>query len=364
MRILLVILLWGSQSLWAGSQVDVAVVGPRSGPVTEYGDMQFTGARYSADDVNQSAAHSVHLNLISFDDACDPQQAVDVAKKIVQQKIQYVIGHLCSSATQVAAPIYEKNNILMITPASTSPSITQQGYRLVFRTIGLDSKQGPLAAEFIMHHKPKNLAIIHDRQQYGKGVAEAVKTTLMQNKFPIKLMLEVEVGRMNFDQEVEILKRQEIDFIYYGGYYPELAHMLRQSKRQGLSIQAMGPEAIASQDIMPLSAQAADGLLVTLPPAFSTWPEAKNIVERLHQEKLDEGSPFIYTSYAAVQVLAKAISTSKSLVPADIANTLRQKSFDTLIGSLSFNDAGDLNQFKFEVFRMDADGKMSKVFPL
>ncbi|WP_027708403.1 ABC transporter substrate-binding protein [Zooshikella ganghwensis] len=363
MRILFVILLWGAQSLWASKLVDVAVVGPRSGPVTEYGDMQFTGARYSADDINHSAKQTVQLNLIAFDDACDPQQAIEVAKKIVQSNIHYVIGHLCSSATQVAAPIYEANNVLMITPASTSPTITQQGYRLVFRTIGLDSKQGSLAAEYIKRHNPKSLAIIHDQQQYGKGVAEAVKTTLMQSSFPIKLMLEIDVGRMSFKQEVEMLKAQGIDFIYYGGYYPELAHLLRQSKRQGLSIEAMGPEAIASQDIMPLSANAADGLLVTLPPAFSTWPEAKQIVERLQQKQLDEGSPFIYTSYAAIQVLAQAISVSESSFPVDIATTLRQKSFDTLIGPLSFNDAGDLNHFKFEVFRMDADGKMSKVFP-
>jgi hypothetical protein len=112
------------------------------------------------------------LEGVVYDDACDPKQAVAVANKIVNDEVKFVVGHLCSSSTQPASDIYEDEGILMITAASTSPEITERGYELVFRTIGLDSLQGPTAANFIADHvKPRAVAVIHDKQQYGEGIA-------------------------------------------------------------------------------------------------------------------------------------------------------------------------------------------------
>ena len=70
---------------------------------------------------------------------------------------------------------YEDEGILMITAASTSPDITARGYELIFRTIGLDSLQGPTAGKYIVEQvKPSKVAVIHDKQQYGEGIATAV----------------------------------------------------------------------------------------------------------------------------------------------------------------------------------------------
>src|SRR5690606_24415523 len=119
------------------------------------------------------------LEGVVYDDACDPKQAVAVANKIVNDGVNFVVGHLCSSSTQPASDIYEDEGILMITAASTSPDITSRGYEMIFRTIGLDSLQGPTAGNFISDHvKPSNVAVIHDKQQYGEGIATAVKQTL------------------------------------------------------------------------------------------------------------------------------------------------------------------------------------------
>src|SRR5690554_7090563 len=98
---------------------------------------------------------------VVFDDACDPKQAVAVANRIVNEGISFVVGHLCSSSTQPATDIYEDEGILMVTPAATSPDITARGYQLVFRTIGLDSLQGPTAGKYIVEQvKPQKVAEI------------------------------------------------------------------------------------------------------------------------------------------------------------------------------------------------------------
>ena len=123
--------------------IKVAVVGAMSGPVAQWGDMEFNGARQAIKDINaKGGIKGDKLVGVEYDDACDPKQAVAVANKIVNDGIQYVIGHLCSSSTQPASDIYEDEGILMITPGATNPELTQRGYQRIMRTAGLDSSQG------------------------------------------------------------------------------------------------------------------------------------------------------------------------------------------------------------------------------
>ena len=160
--------------------IKVAVVGAMSGPVAQYGDQEITGAEQAIADINaKGGIKGDKLVAVKYDDACDPKQAVAVANKVVNDGIKYVIGHLCSSSTQPASDIYEDEGILMITPAATAPELTARGYNLILRTTGLDSDQGPTAAKYILEKvKPQRIAIIHDKQQYGEGLARAVQDGL------------------------------------------------------------------------------------------------------------------------------------------------------------------------------------------
>lgn len=160
--------------------IKIAVVGAMSGPVAQYGDQEFTGAEQAVADINaKGGIKGNKLQIVKYDDACDPKQAVAVANKVVNDGIKYVIGHLCSSSTQPASDIYEDEGILMITPAATAPELTARGYKLILRTTGLDSDQGPTAAKYILDKmKPQRIAVVHDKQQYGEGLARAVQDGL------------------------------------------------------------------------------------------------------------------------------------------------------------------------------------------
>ncbi len=149
-------------------------------PVAQYGDREFTGAEQAVADINaKGGIKGNKLQIVKYDDACDPKQAVAVANKVVNDGIKYVIGHLCSSSTQPASDIYEDEGILMITPAATAPELTARGYKLILRTTGLDSDQGPTAAKYILDKvKPQRIAVVHDKQQYGEGLARAVQDGL------------------------------------------------------------------------------------------------------------------------------------------------------------------------------------------
>jgi len=106
------------------STIKIALGGPVTGSLAEYGDQVFNGARMAIDQINaKGGVLGRQLEAVVYDDACDPKQAVAVANKIVGDKIAFVVGHTCSSSTQPASDIYEDEGILMVTSSATAPEI-------------------------------------------------------------------------------------------------------------------------------------------------------------------------------------------------------------------------------------------------
>jgi branched-chain amino acid transport system substrate-binding protein len=353
--------LLGAASLaQAADTIKVAIAGPVTGPVAQYGDMEFSGVRVAVEMLNKAGGiKGKQIEAVVYDDACEPKQAVAVANKIVNDGIHYVIGHLCSSATQPASDIYEDEGILMVTPAATSPDITTRGYQFVYRTTGLDSDQAPTAAKYITNVvKPKRIAIIHDKQQYGEGLASTVKSELEAAGVKIVAYEGVTAGDKDFSALISKLKRENVDFVYYGGYHPELGQILRQSAEKGLKAQFMGPEGVANADISSIAGAASEGLLVTMLTKYHLNPANAPIVNVLKAKGEDYTGPFIWTSYAAMQSLVAAISTVGDDAE-KVSTYLRGHSVDTVMGPLQWDEKGDLKGFNFGVFRWHADGSSS-----
>jgi branched-chain amino acid transport system substrate-binding protein len=339
--------------------IKIAVVGAMSGPVAQYGDQEFTGAEQAINDINaRGGVDGNRLVAVKYDDACDPKQAVAVANKVVNDGIKYVIGHLCSSSTQPASDIYEDEGILMITPAATAPELTARGYELVLRTTGLDSDQGPTAAKYILNHvKPQRIAVIHDKQQYGEGLARAVRDGLKKGGADVVFFDGITAGEKDYSTLVARLKKENIDFVYYGGYHPEMGQMLRQARAAGLNTQFMGPEGVANVSLSNIAGEAAEGILVTKPKNYDQVPANKPIVEAIKAKKKDPSGAFVWTTYAAMQALTAGLKLSED--PDKIVKYLKANTVDTVMGPLAWNEKGDLKGFEFGVFTWHANGTAS-----
>ena len=350
---------------FAADTIKIGIAGPKTGPVTQYGDMQFMGAKQAIKDINaKGGVDGKMLEAKEYDDACDPKQAVAVANKVVNDGVKFVVGHLCSSSTQPASDIYEDEGVIMITPAATSPEITSRGYKLVFRTIGLDSAQGPAAGNYIADHvKPKVVAVIHDKQQYGEGIATAVKQTLEKKGVKVALFEGINAGDKDFGSLIQKLKQANVDFVYYGGYHPELGLILRQAKEKGLNAKFMGPEGVGNDSISQIAQGASEGLLVTLPKSFDTDPANKAIVEEFAKNKQDPTGPFVFPAYSAVEVIAGGIAAAKSEDTAKVAEAIHAGTFKTPTGDLSFDAKGDLKDFKFVVYEWHFGKPKTEVSP-
>ena len=350
---------------FAADTIKIGIAGPKTGPVTQYGDMQFMGAKQAIKDINaKGGVDGKMLEAKEYDDACDPKQAVAVANKVVNDGVKFVVGHLCSSSTQPASDIYEDEGVIMITPAATSPEITSRGYKLIFRTIGLDSAQGPAAGNYIADHvKPKIVAVLHDKQQYGEGIATAVKQTLEKKGTKVAVFEGLNAGDKDFSSIIQKLKQANVDFVYYGGYHPELGLILRQAKEKGLNAKFMGPEGVGNDSISQIAQGASEGLLVTLPKSFDTDPANKAIVEEFAKNKQDPTGPFVFPAYSAIEVIAGGIAAAKSEDTAKVAEAIHAGTFKTPTGDLSFDAKGDLKDFKFVVYEWHFGKPKTEVSP-
>jgi len=338
--------------------VKIAFVGPISGPVAQYGDMVKAGMLTAVEQVNAAGgAGGNKLQVVLMDDACEPKQAVAVANKIVSQKIQYVLGHVCSGATIPASEIYENEGIVMVTPSATSPALTEGKKRqFVFRTIGRDDQQGPAAAQYIINNiKPAKVAVLHDKQSYGQGIASSVKNDLERAHIQVAMFEGINAGDSDYSAIVTKLKSQGVDFVYFGGYHPEMGLLMRQAREQGVKARFMGPEGVGNDAITAIAGAASEGMLMTLPADFAADPANASLVKAFTAAKRDPNGPFQMPAYAGIKIIADAIAGAKSTDPTKVADYMHKNTFDTPIGKVAFDAQGDPKSFKFVVFEWHKD---------
>ncbi|SAI74844.1 leu/ile/val-binding protein [Bordetella ansorpii] len=352
-------------SLSAGAQaqnIKIGVVGPTTGALTQYGDMVREGVDTAIERVNaQGGINGKKLEAVLIDDGCEPKQGPVAANRVVNDKIGFVVGHVCSGATIAATDIYNNEGVVMVTPSATSPAVTDgKKYDFIFRTIGRDDQQGPAAANFILQKiKPAKVAVLHDKQSYGQGIATAVRDTLAKGGVSVAVFEGINAGDSDYSAVITKLKSAGVDFVYYGGYHPEMGLLLRQASEQGLKAKFMGPEGVGNPDINAIAGPAVEGMLVTLPADFTQNAANADIVKAFKDKKRNPGGAFQLTAYSATQVIADAIKGSGSTDPTKVADYLHKNSFDTPIGKVSWNKQGDLNNFEFEVFTWHKDGSKS-----
>lgn len=343
----------------ADDDLRIALAGPTTGPVTQYGAMVREGADTAIEMINAAGGvNGRKLKAVIMDDACEPKQGPVVANRIVNEEIGFVIGHVCSGATIAAAPIYDDEGILMLTPSATAPALTDgKNYEFIFRVTGRDDQQGPAAARFILEKaKPAKVAILHDKQSYGQGIASAVRDSLIEAGLKPVLFEGINAGDSDYSAVITKLRSEGIDFVYYGGYHPEMGLLLRQAAEQGVKARFMGPEGAGNPDINAIAGPAAEGMLVTLPKDFSTDPANAAIVKAFKDKKRDASGAFQLSAYSAVLAIVEGIKGAGSDDPEKVANYLRANSIDTPVGKLTWNEQGDLISYPYDVFTWHKDG--------
>src|SRR4051812_4263091 len=238
----------GALPALADGELTIAVAGPMTGPVASIGEQMKRGAETAAAAINEAGGvNGRKIKIVIEDDACDPKQAVAVAKRIVSPQIKFVDGHACSGSSIPASDIYADNSVLMMSPASSNPVLTEKGHLTIMRLYGRDDAQGAFVGPWIAEkYKGKKVAILNDKSAYGKGLATVVGQAM--NKAGLKEVLNegINPGEKDYTAVVTKLKAVGADFVYFGGYHTEAGLMLRQAADQGYKLNLMTGDSIAT----------------------------------------------------------------------------------------------------------------------
>jgi len=348
---------------YAADTIKIGIPQPMTGPSTQYGDQIQAGALTAIDAINAAGGvKGKKLEAVLIDDACEPKQAVPAANRVVNSGAKFAVAHACSGTTVPAVNIYEQEGIVAITPGATSPLVTDTiKPHYFFRTIGRDDQQGPFAADYIADVlKPKSIAVLHDKQTYGSGVATQVRDALKKKNMNIVMYEGINVGDSDYSAVITKLKGVNPDLIYFGGYHAELGLLLRQAREQGMTNTFMGPEGVAKRDLVAIAGPAVEGLLVTLPTDFTKMPANKDVMENFSKYKRNPNGAFTFPAYAAVQIIADTINAVGE-DSAKGADYMHANAFDTAIGKVEYDAKGDLKHFEFAVFKWDKEGNFDLV---
>jgi branched-chain amino acid transport system substrate-binding protein len=325
------------------SEIIIGAAGPMTGKLTWIGEQLQRGTEMAVADIN--AAGGVlgqQVRLITADDFCDPVQAVAAAEKLVRDGAVVVIGHYCSGASIPASEIYERANILQISPGSTNPLLTDQGRSNVFRVIGRDDMQGSVAGKYLAEHwRDKSIAILHDNTTYGKGLADETKRELNKRGVTEAIYTAYVPGKSDYSAEIAALQTAHVAVSFVGGYHTEVALMARAARDRGSSIQFVSGDAMATEELGLIAGPAADGLMFTFVADPRRNPEAAPVVERFRAENFEPHSYTLLT-YGAAQVWVQAVAKAGSLNPQAVIASMRSHQFETVLGRVKFDDKGDL----------------------
>ncbi len=340
----------------AWAEIFIGIAGPLSGPSLTIGEQQEIGVQAAIDHLNRKGGLlGQEIISISLDDNCEARQAKAVARQLVNEGVVFVAGHLCSGASLAATSIYEEAGVIMISPASTNPKVTDEGGPNIFRVIGRDDSQGTMAGDFLAdHYNNANIAIIHDGSAYGQGLAEFTKRQLNKRGVQEKIFADYVREQKDYQPLVEKLVSNDIKVLYAGGYEADIGIIIRQAKKSLPDLRLLSGDGLNSPDFVLYAGEAAEGTYFTFGPDMRLNPQAENVVTAIRDEYGFEPEGYTLYGYGAVQAWAQAVSQANTLDPDQVIKMLQTGTFSTVLGDIGFDDNGDvtgISSFVWNVFK-------------
>ncbi len=332
--------------------VKIGHVGPTSGAIAHLGKDNENGARMAIDELNAKkvkiGGKVAHFELLAEDDAGDPKQGTAVANKLVDSKVNGIIGHLNSGTTIPASKIYSDAGIPQISPSATNPKYTRQGFKTAFRVVADDVHLGGTLGRYAVKElKGKSIVVIDDRTAYGQGVAEEFSKAVVASGGKIQDSQFTTNTATDFTAILTAIKAKNPDIVFYGGMDAQAGPMIRQMKQLGINAKLMGGDGICSGELPKLAGGAmadnqvicaeAGGVDAAEQPALDKW---KADYKKKFGIDVQIYAPYVYD---ALNVMVAAMVKAGSSDPAKYLPVLaKTEGYKGVTGVISFDEKGDI----------------------
>ncbi|MBM3327371.1 MAG: branched-chain amino acid ABC transporter substrate-binding protein [Calditrichaeota bacterium] len=324
-----------------GKSVKIASIAPMTGESAKMGEDISHAVQLAVDEWNaKGGVLGKRIELLVEDDRADPKDAVSVASKVVAQGVVGVVGHYNSSCTIPASNIYHEGDVVMITPASTNPMVTDRAYFTVFRTCGRDDQQGYVEAEFAANYlKASRIAVLHDKTTYGQGLADEFKKNIL-GRGEVVFYEGIARGDKDFTAVLTRVKSYNPDLLMFGGLYGEGGLIAKQMRDLGLTCPLLSGDGVFDPEFIRIAGAAAESAFLSYAPSAENIPTAQHFL-KAYRARWPEVGPYSLFAYDAANIILKAIELSGATNGKKIAEAIHTNAFDAAIGKIAFDGKGD-----------------------
>ncbi|MBI5891552.1 MAG: branched-chain amino acid ABC transporter substrate-binding protein [Nitrosomonadales bacterium] len=328
--------------------IRIGAAGPLTGPQAHIGKDNEYGTRMAIDDANAKGVmiggKKARFELLSEDDQTDPKTATIVAQKLVDAKVNGVIGHLNSGTSIPASSIYFKNGIPQISPSATAVKFTAQGYNTAFRVMTNDAQQGKALGEFAVKVLGlKSIAVIDDRTAYGQGLADEFVKSAEANGAQIIAREYTTDKAVDFTAVLTSIKGKQPELLFFGGMDPQGVPMVKQLRSLGMKTQFMMGDGGYTPKLIDLAGAAVEGTYASLPGVpLDVMPSGRDFSQRYEARFKQPIQLYAPYCYDAVNVMIAAMQKAGSAEPAKYLPEIGKVELDGVTAKIMFDEKGDI----------------------
>ncbi len=345
--------------------VKLGHVAPMTGPQAHLGKDNENGAVLAVEELNAKGLEiggaKVKFQLMAEDDAADPKQGAIVAQKLVDAKVNGVIGHLNSGTTIPASKLYSDAGIPQISGSATNPKYTQQGFKTAFRVMANDVQQGKILGEFAAKQGVKTVAIVDDRTAYGQGLADEFRKAAEAAGMKVVANEYTNDKATDFKAILTKIKSTKADLVFFGGMDAQGGPMAKQMAELGIKAKFLGGDGVCTPEFMKLGGPATEGHYCSLPgmplEKLAKGPEFREKFTKKFNAEIQLYSPYVYD---AVMVMADAMKRADSVDPAKYLPAVGQTKYDGVTALIQFDEVGDLKGGAISIYQYKG-GKLDYV---
>lgn len=336
--------------LSAQQVVKIGHVGPLTGSIAHLGKDNENGARLAVEEINAAGlkinGKAIKLQLVTEDDAGDPKIGTSVAQKLVDAKVVGIVGHLNSGVSIPASKIYNDAGITQISPSSTNPQFTLQGFKVTYRVVATDAQQGPALASYTNKVlKAKKVAIIDDATAYGKGLADEFEKAAKAAGITIVAREATNDKATDFKAILTRVKGRAPDVIMYGGMDATGGPLAKQAGELGIKAKIVGGDGVCTDKVASLAGPAVSNIVCSeAGMALSKMDKGADFAKKYEARFKSPVQIYAPFTYDAVYVLVDAMKRAKSTTAAAVLAQMPSTNYPGVIGNIAFDQKGDMKE--------------------
>src|SRR5215213_8339492 len=336
--------------------VRIGSASPLTGPQAHIGIDIRNGVQLAIEDANAAGieigGRKIKLDLVPEDDEANPTKASTVAQKLVDAKVVAVIGHFNSGASIPASKVYSDAGIPQISPSSTNPKYTQQGFKTTFRVVANDDQQGPTIGRYAVENlKAKKIAVIDDSTAYGQGLADTFEKTGKSLGAQIVAREHTTDKDTDFKAILTKIKGRGPDLIMFGGIDPQAGPMVKQMSELGIKAKYIGGDGMQTPNFVKLAGPASEGVMASMPGLpKEKMPGGAAFLQKYKTKFNSDVELFAPMGYDAVMVFVDAMKRAGSSDPAKFLPEVSKTNYQGVIGPIAFDEKGDLRNGPITIY--------------